>query len=160
MTPQVSANWYQHFFGPEWLDLASHLTTAEQTETEVEFILEATALKPGGRFFRDTISHAWLMRYFEPRGRHPLDDGSIPLHCREFDFSNSRNNVTWIRLYPDGSHDVLSHSLRVYALAEFKAMLATPGLALRQVVISYGRERKTTIHDDHLAANHGSPLRA
>jgi SAM-dependent methyltransferase len=238
MTIEVSPDWYQNYFGPEWLGLATQQFTPEQTLAQVDFIVKAAdlapdaaildlccghgrhsvelarrgyrvvgldisapsldlaraaaanvgvvaefiqgdmrtipyqaefdlviniftafgylesqaedqkvlnavakALKPGGRFLLDTINHAWLMHNFQRRGWTPLDDGVILLEDRAFDLRTGRNNVTWTFLYPDGHRHVQSHSLRVYTLVEFEAMLQAAGLALRQVWGSFEGKR-------------------
>jgi SAM-dependent methyltransferase len=229
MTIEVSPDWYRNFFGIEWLELATQQFAPEQTQSQLDFILEVTglaadaavldlccghgrhsielakrgyrvvgldisepslelarataadagvqaefiqgdmrdipyqaqfdlvinlftafgylesqaedqkvlgavagALKPGGRFFIDTLNHAWLMRHFEGRGWRLLDDGVIMLEDREFDLWTGRNNVTWTMLHPDGRRHDQSHSVRVYTLVEFEAMLKVAGMVLQQ----------------------------
>ncbi len=119
-------------------DLVINIFTAFgylESQAEDLKVLEAVAraLKPGGRFLLDTINHAWLMRHFERRGWVPLDDGTLLLEEREFDLRAGRNNVVWTFLYPDGRRHTQCHSLRVYTLVEFEAMLTAAGLTLKQV---------------------------
>jgi SAM-dependent methyltransferase len=118
-------------------DLVINLFTAFgylESQAEDQKVLEAVAkaLKPGGRFFIDTINQAWLMRHFEARGWRALEDGALMLEDREFDLRTGRNNVTWMMLFPDGRRHDQSHSLRVYTLVEFEAMLTAAGLVLQQ----------------------------
>jgi SAM-dependent methyltransferase len=124
-------------------DLVINLYTAFgylESQAEDQKVLQAVAkaLKPGGRFFIDTINQAWLMRHFEARGWSELEDGVIMLEDREFDLRTGRNNVTWMMLFPDGRRHDQSHSLRVYTLAEFEAMLMVAGLVLQQAWGSFG----------------------
>jgi SAM-dependent methyltransferase len=118
-------------------DLVINMFTAFgylEDQGEDQRVLEAVsgALKPGGCFLLDTINHAWLMRHFERQGWQQMDDGTLLLEEREYDLWTGRSNVTWTFIHPQGRRHAQSHSLRVYTLAEFAAMLEQAGLTPRQ----------------------------
>jgi ubiquinone/menaquinone biosynthesis C-methylase UbiE len=88
----------------------------------------ARALKPGGRFFIDTINHDGLMRVFRDSDctRRPGDTLSIEL--RRYDVHTGRINVDWIYVERNGKRRQAFHSVRLYTYPEFAAMLSKAGL--------------------------------
>jgi len=119
-------------------DLVINLFTAfgylkDQAENQAVLDAVAVALRPGGRLLLDIINHAWLMRHFERRDWHELEDGSLLFEERQFDLRTGRNNAVWNFLHPDGSRSEFPNSVRVYTLVEFEGMLTAAGLTFRDV---------------------------
>jgi len=89
----------------------------------------AAALKPGGRFLIDLISREWVLRNYQQNDWHEGSDGSLYLEHREFEFTTSREHVTFIAFNPDGSRrEVPGHHIRLYTLRELVGMLEGAGL--------------------------------
>jgi SAM-dependent methyltransferase len=63
MTIEVSGDWYQYFFGTEWLDLATQQFPLERTQAQVEFIVERSGLEPGAAILDLCCGH----------GRHSVE---------------------------------------------------------------------------------------
>ena len=63
MTIEVSGDWHQHFFGSEWLDLATQQFPLERTQAQVDFIVERSGLEPGAAILDLCCGH----------GRHSVE---------------------------------------------------------------------------------------
>jgi SAM-dependent methyltransferase len=63
MTIEVAADWYQSFFGDEWLQLATQQFSPEVTSAQVDFILDKSGIQPGDRVLDLCCGH----------GRHSLE---------------------------------------------------------------------------------------
>ena len=92
----------------------------------------ARALRPGGRFFVDTINRDGLMSRFEPRAWQQRPDGSFTLEHRRFDVHTGRSEADWYFLGPKGERRHQFHSVRLYTLQELAAMLGRAGLPVRR----------------------------
>lgn len=105
-----------------------------EDQTQDQRVLDAIcrALQPGGRFLLDTLNHAWIMRHFEPRDWRELEDGAVMLEEREFDLQTGRSKAVWTFIHPGGQRGELRHSLRLYTLVEFIAMLTLAGLSFTE----------------------------
>jgi SAM-dependent methyltransferase len=64
----VSADWYQHFFGPEWLDFATQQFPLEYTQSQVDFILDAAGLETGASILDLACGHGRHSIEFARRG--------------------------------------------------------------------------------------------
>ncbi|MEX0786881.1 MAG: methyltransferase domain-containing protein [Dehalococcoidia bacterium] len=103
-----------------------------ENEEEDQRVLNgvARALKPGGRFFIDTMNHDWLMRVYSDSDWRELPDGAYMLERRRYHIETGRNDVDWIHVSKDGKRTVQSHSLRLYTFTELAAMLRRAGLSV------------------------------
>lgn len=90
------------------------------------------ALKPGGRFFIDTINRDWLMRGFRAKDWEERPDGAFVLNDRRYDIHTGRIYVDWYYITPEGERRHQPHSERLYTFRELSKMLAKAGLAVRQ----------------------------
>ena len=63
MTAGVSADWYRHFFGVEWLGLAMQQFPLEGSQARLDFIIDATELAPGATILDLCCGH----------GRHSVE---------------------------------------------------------------------------------------
>lgn len=108
-----------------------------ETEEEDQRVLDgvARALKPGGRFFIDTMNHDWLMRVFRDSDWSERADGGFALERRRYDIHTGRIDVDWIYVTPDGKRHKQFHSLRLYTYMEFAALLSSADL---RVVRTWG----------------------
>lgn len=83
MTIEVSRDWYQHFFGPEWLDLATQQWTEERTKAQVEFLVDVADLEPGARILDLCCGHGRHSVELARRGYRvaglDISDGSLEL---------------------------------------------------------------------------------
>ena len=102
----------------------------EQAEDQKVLDGIARALKPGGRFFIDTMNHDSLMTRFSESDWSELQDGSLRLERRAYDIHTGRTNVDWIFISKDGKRRQQSHSLRLYTYTELAAMLSKAGLTV------------------------------
>ena len=89
------------------------------------------ALKPGGRFFIDTINHDRLMRVFRDSEWRERPDGGLNLERRSYDIHTGRIDVDWTFVTTEGEQRRQSHSLRLYTFTELDAMLSRAGLTVR-----------------------------
>jgi SAM-dependent methyltransferase len=89
----------------------------------------ARALVPGGAFLLDTINPFWIARHFQQRGWSDLDQFGVLLEERGLDLERGRSYGRWTIVRADGTRVELEHSLRLYTLPEFVALLAEAGLA-------------------------------
>jgi ubiquinone/menaquinone biosynthesis C-methylase UbiE len=88
----------------------------------------ARALKPGGRFFIDTINHDGLMRVFRESDCTRRPDDALSIELRRYDPLTGRINVDWVYLEADGGQRKAFHSVRIYRYVELAAMLSEAGL--------------------------------
>lgn len=105
-----------------------------ETEEEDQRVLHAIvrALRPGGRFFLDTMNHDYLMRVFQESDWHEQPGGGLMFEQRRYDVHTGRTNVDWYHIAPDGKRRHRYHSLRLYTYTELAAMLARAGLTVRR----------------------------
>jgi len=108
-----------------------------ETEEDDQRVLDGVArsLKPGGRFFIDTMNHDSLMRVFRESDCTKRPGGALSLELRSYDVHTGRISVDWIFVEPDGRRRTAFHSLRLYTFTEFAALLAKAGL---RVVRTWG----------------------
>ncbi len=107
----------------------------EQSEDQRVLDGVARTLRPGGRFFIDTINHDGLMARFRESDANERPDGALSMELRRYDVLTGRTNVDWIYVDPDGKRRKAFHSLRLYTFTEFAAMLAKAEL---RVVRTWG----------------------
>ena len=113
----------------------------EQAEDQKVLDGIARALKPGGRFFIDTMNHDSLMSRFTESDWSELPDGSLRLERRAYDIHTGRSNVDWIFISKDGKRRQQTHSVRLYTYTELEAMLSRAGLTVRDTWGDYnGRD--------------------
>jgi SAM-dependent methyltransferase len=109
-----------------------------ETEEEDRLILQniRRSLVPGGRLLMDMVSVFRLARtMIVPRRWERLDDGTVHIEEREYDFRSGRR-ITRVELFtPDGEHFEMSSSIRIYTLPELSALLAGAGY---QVMETFG----------------------
>jgi SAM-dependent methyltransferase len=106
----------------------------EQAEDEQAAAAIARALKPGARFFIDTINpYALAGPSFRPQSWRRLPDGRLLLEERELEPLTGRNLATWTLVGPDGTESELRHSLRAYTCAELIALFDRAGLETEAV---------------------------
>ena len=105
-----------------------------ETEAEDQRVLDGVrrALKPGGRFFIDTMNHDNLMRIFRESEFRELADGAYVMERRNYDVRTGRVENDWIYVTPDGERHIQSHSLRLYTFTELERMLKQAGLTVRE----------------------------
>ncbi len=63
MTLEVAADWYQDFFGDEWLQLATQQFSPEVTSAQVDFVVAKSGIQPGD----------WVLDLCCGHGRHSLE---------------------------------------------------------------------------------------
>jgi SAM-dependent methyltransferase len=105
-----------------------------EDEEEDFKVLEAVsrALKPGGRFFIDTMNREWVVRHYQETNWRQHEDGLITMERRKLDLLTSRNESVWMLIAPDGERRVHRLSPRLYTLTELAKMLSRAGLSVRR----------------------------
>jgi SAM-dependent methyltransferase len=108
-----------------------------ETDAENEKVLQGVArsLKLGGRFFLDYLNHERLIRQFRPRSWTEGPNGILALDASEFDPLRGRVETTRRIILPDGRRVDRHISVRLYTLAEVRAMLDRSGM---KVLATYG----------------------
>ena len=102
----------------------------EQADDERVLAAVARALVPGGAFLLDTIDTPNVMKRYKETDWEKLDDGTLFLEERRYDYLRGRHEATWTFVRPDGSRTQLAHSFRGYTAPELVAMLGRAGLEL------------------------------
>ena len=90
------------------------------------------ALKPGGRFFLDTINREMLVRHWEEHSWQEGHEGTVRLEDRRFDFLTGRQRNRVLSIDPDGTRSEHEIDLRLYTLKELVDMLSRAGLVVRR----------------------------
>ncbi len=105
-----------------------------ESDEEDQQVLDGVsrALRPGGRFFIDTMNHDWLMRVFRDDDWLERPDGGFVLERRKYDIHTGRMNADRFYITPEGERRQQSHPLRLYTYTELAAMLARAGLRVRR----------------------------
>ncbi len=94
------------------------------------------SLAPGGKMMVDIISLFRLARTMVvPRRWERLDDGSVHIEDRAYDFRTGRRTVKVELFTPEGQHFEMSMSARIYTLPELCGMLRSSGF---RIIDAYG----------------------
>jgi len=106
-----------------------------ESEEEDRRVLERVqaALRPGGRFLLDFINRERIARVYQARDWRRAPDGSVLLLERRWDLPTGRNLEEITLIGPDGSRRRYRLLLRMYAVTELAAMLASVGLTVRRM---------------------------
>lgn len=114
------------------INMFSSLGYGSDADDLAIFEATAAALRPGSRYFVDTMHRdvvvSRLSRGARPGGR--LDDGTLLVEDQAFDPLSGRMETTWHWSRPDGTSGQKSASIRVYAATELLALLERAGFAL------------------------------
>jgi len=104
------------------------------TEAEDLLVLQgvAKALKPGGQFLIDTINRDYVV-HTKHYQSWDIDNGSIILEERLFDFFRSRLEITHQLVDNNCLNRKLESSFRLYTLTEMLDMFSQTGLTLTNV---------------------------
>ncbi len=97
------------------------------------------ALKPGGKLLLDFWNREKEIREFKPTVCEKIRD-VIVLKEWQFDALAGRLNWTNTVIFPDGKRESWVHSVRVYTVAELKALLEEAGLKFEAVYGSLAGE--------------------
>jgi SAM-dependent methyltransferase len=105
-----------------------------ETDAENEKVIEAVArsLKLSGRFFLDTINREHIIRDFRPKMWQESPGGVTSLDETRLDLTRGRTETTRTLIYPDGKRREQRISVRLFTLAEVRAMLEQHNLAVRE----------------------------
>lgn len=105
-----------------------------ESDAENQRVLEAVAkvLKPEGVFLLELGNRDYYLKHFIAKNWQRLDDGSVLLVQREFDYLKSRINSSFEKWH-GGEAEKWSQSWRAYTLAELVNMLEQAGLTLTNV---------------------------
>ena len=96
------------------------------------------ALKPGGLILIDALNREWVLANQTPEERHEREDGAVIIERRAFDEAEGRNHVTFEVLEADGARrQAGGHHIRLYALAEMRALLEEADLAYERAYGGY-----------------------
>ena len=97
--------------------------------------------RPGGQLIIDVVNPFRLARtMIVPRRWGRLNDGTVRVEDREFDFLTGRRNEKVELFAPDGSHAEMSLSIRIYTLPELSSMLAGTGFETTAAFGGYDRQ--------------------
>lgn len=104
------------------------------SESEDLLVLQGVsrALKPGGQFLIDTINRDYVVHTKHYQSWN-IDNGSVILEERVFDFFTSRLEIIHQLIDRDGSKRKLESSFRLYTLTEMLDMFNKTGLTLTKV---------------------------
>jgi SAM-dependent methyltransferase len=118
------------------------------TQADDERVLAnvSRALVPGGLFLIDTLNTVALARDFKLTDWTELEDGTLFLERRRYDYLGGRHDATWTFVRPDGSRTEISHSMRAYSPPELVRMLDAVGL---EVDCAWGSWDGTELGDGH-----------
>jgi cyclopropane fatty-acyl-phospholipid synthase-like methyltransferase len=123
----------RHFTAESPVDAAIVMQTSfgfmENEEEDLQILRNIReSLAPGGRLLLDVVSIFRLARtMLVPRRWERLDDGTVHIEDRRYDFQRGRRDVTVELFTPGGEHRKMSHSIRIYSLPELSAMLGRAG---------------------------------
>ena len=126
---EIPAQWAGRF------DAAINMFTAWgyfETDAEDEKVIAAVArsLKVGGRFLLDFINRDRVLGDFRERLWAGDPEGLLDLHENRFEPLEGRNYTRRI-IIQDGRRLVREHSVRLYAVAEIRAVMERHGLRVR-----------------------------
>ncbi len=110
-----------------------------ESETEDEKVLRrvAQALRQGGRFLLDVMNRDRLVRSFQAREWHAVDEGWLVLEERTFDPLSGRVETLWVAVTRDGVRYERRSSIRLYTASELRFMLERVGLKVTQLFGDY-----------------------
>jgi ubiquinone/menaquinone biosynthesis C-methylase UbiE len=91
----------------------------------------ARALKPGGRFCIDVISHNWLMRHWESTGWSQGDGGLLKLETRRMDWMRGVAEAEHTFIDGGGRRWTITSRLRLFTPHELVEWLRRAGLRTR-----------------------------
>ncbi|HJN15080.1 MAG TPA: methyltransferase domain-containing protein [Armatimonadota bacterium] len=111
-------------------------------DADNEKVIEAVArsLKLEGRFVLDIINRDWLIRNFHGRSWREGEHGFITVEETRIDLLTSRSHATNTIIKSDGTRVVRELSLRLYTLAEIRAMLERHGFEVVETFGGWGDE--------------------
>ncbi|MBD3298093.1 MAG: methyltransferase domain-containing protein [candidate division Zixibacteria bacterium] len=106
-------------------------------EDNVQVVLRsAAALKPGGRFLLDTINRDRITRNPQSQRWAPIGRG-VELENSRYDWERGRLDSKRVLIMDDGSRRESVISLRLYTVAEVRAMFERAGLQITNVFGSF-----------------------
>lgn len=86
------------------------------------------ALKPGGRFLMETMNREWLIRNYQARRWHQVENGPRVLEKGRLDPYTDRLFNTRHILYPDGREVKQEFDFSLYPLSTIKRMMEQAGM--------------------------------
>lgn len=98
----------------------------------------ARALKPEGRFLMETINREWLIRNYQARRWHRVENGPRVLEESRFDPFTDQLFTTRYILYPDGREIKQEFDLSLYPLSAIKHMMQLAGLEVAEAKAAEG----------------------
>lgn len=102
------------------------------------------SLVPGGQLLIDVVNPFRLARTMVvPKRWERLNDGTVRIEDREYDFRTGRRNEKLEFFTPDGRRGVLTLSIRIYTLPELIAMLHSTGFEVTGTFGGYDSEPLT-----------------
>ncbi|GAB4319723.1 MAG: class I SAM-dependent methyltransferase [Candidatus Zixiibacteriota bacterium] len=122
-------------------DAAYNLFTSigyfDAEEDNVQIVMRgAAALKPGGRFLLDTINRDRIIRNPQSQRWAPIGRG-VELEKSVYDWERGRLNSKRVLVMDDGRRRESTISLRLYTVAELRAMFERAGLDTTHVFGSF-----------------------
>ena len=126
--------------GVERYDAVTAFGYLEEDADNAQVLRQAhRALKPGGRILIDALNREWVLANQTPEERHKREDGAVIIERRAFDQTAGRNHVTFEIVERDGARrQAGGHHVRLYALAEMRALLEEAGLVYERAYGGYG----------------------